>query len=200
MIDAIIFDVAGVIVVWEKMAVVEPGESDLADFLDSKLWEAINYEVDRGMTRAQAQERAAQVDPRLGELFGLYADRFGRTVRGLMPGTTQLIDELQGAGYPVSGLSNWAAWNFADARRVAPVIERFDGLIVSGEVGLAKPDLDIYVLAIERFEVNPATTVFIDDRPENLTGAEAAGFQTVLFTSAAQVRAELIDLGVRLNR
>jgi 2-haloacid dehalogenase len=200
MIDAIIFDVAGVIVVWDKMAVVEPEESDLADFLNSELWETINYEVDRGMTRAQAQDRAVQVDPRLGELFGLYADRWDRTVRGLIPGTTELIDELQGAGYPVFGLSNWAAWNFAVARRTASVIQRFEGLIVSGEVGLAKPGLAIYELAVERFGVNPATTVFIDDRPENLTGAEAAGFQTVLFTSAAQVRAELIDLGVRLNR
>jgi 2-haloacid dehalogenase len=80
-----------------------------------------------------------------------------------MAGTTEVIDELIAAGVPVYGLSNWWAENFTVPRAVAPVIDRLRDVIVSGEVGLAKPDPAIFRLAATRFGVTPERTLFVDD-------------------------------------
>ncbi len=62
----------------------------------------------------------------------------------------------------------------------------FDPLIVSAEVGMAKPDPRIYQLALERLGVEPAEAVFVDDFEDNVAGARWVGMQAVHFTTAAQ--------------
>ena len=71
----------------------------------------------------------------------------------------------------------------------------FDQIIISAEEGLAKPDPRIYQLAAERLGVAPEKSFFIDDLPENIAGAQAAGMQAVLFTSGEEVVGVLRGLG-----
>jgi glucose-1-phosphatase len=66
------------------------------------------------------------------------------------------------------------------------IADAFDPLIVSAEVGLAKPDPRIYQLALERLGVQPAETVFVDDFEDNVAGARWVGMQAVHFTSTPQ--------------
>lgn len=71
------------------------------------------------------------------------------------------------------------------------IADAFDPLIVSAEVGLAKPDPRIYQLALERLGVQPAEAVFVDDFEDNVAGARWAGMQAVHFTSTLQAIAAL---------
>jgi epoxide hydrolase-like predicted phosphatase len=80
-------------------------------------------------------------------------------------------------------------WHIADA---------FHDLIISAEVGLAKPDPRIYQLALERLEVRPEQAVFIDDFIENVEGAQAVGMHAIQFKSLEQVRADL-DATLQVN-
>jgi epoxide hydrolase-like predicted phosphatase len=73
-------------------------------------------------------------------------------------------------------------WRIADA---------FDAIIISAEVGLAKPDPRIYRLAVEQLGVAPSEAVFVDDVAENAAGARAAGLQAILFANPQQARAQL---------
>jgi putative hydrolase of the HAD superfamily len=78
--------------------------------------------------------------------------------------------------------------------------ELFHATVISGEVGIRKPDADIYVMAAERLGLPPQEIVFVDDIPHNLTPAEALGMATVHHTDAAKTIAELEDLlGVGLS-
>jgi 2-haloacid dehalogenase len=72
----------------------------------------------------------------------------------------------------------------------------FDGTIVSGQEGIAKPDLAIFSLLLERFELNPRTTLMTDDLEVNLEVARTLGIQTILFQSSRQLRSELETAGV----
>ena len=74
------------------------------------------------------------------------------------------------------------------------IADAFDPLIVSAEVGLAKPDPRIYQLALKRLGVQPAEAVFVDDFEDNVAGARWAGMQAVHFTSATQAIAALRTL------
>ncbi len=201
-VRAVIFDVANVLVHWDP-ALTLHGVLDadrVADFLASEeLW-AINAHSDAGLPLAETRARVEAEVPGQAEAFGLYLDRFTLSVPGPVEGTSAVVEELLDAGVPAYGLSNWSAENFAIARAAAPVIERLADVIVSGEVGLAKPDEAIFTLALDRFGLDPATTVMIDDTVVNLDAAARVGLATLHFTSAGQLRADLDALGVPLSR
>ncbi|HEY4054244.1 MAG TPA: HAD family phosphatase [Terriglobales bacterium] len=74
--------------------------------------------------------------------------------------------------------------------------EIFDVFVSSCFVGLRKPDERIYRMALELTQHSPEECVFIDDRQENLSGAEKAGFRTVLMKDAQQLRRDLQAVGV----
>ena len=94
--------------------------------------------------------------------------------------TEKLIDELKAAGYKLYVLSNMSR-EFIDFLRKQKVYENFDGDVVSCEVGIVKPMPEIYDLLLERFDLDPAETIFIDDRKENVDAAAATGIATFHF-------------------
>ena len=94
--------------------------------------------------------------------------------------TEKLINELKAAGYKLYVLSNMSR-EFIDFLRKQKVYENFDGDVVSCEVGIVKPMPEIYNLLLERFDLNPAETIFIDDRKENVDAAAAKGITTFHF-------------------
>ena len=94
--------------------------------------------------------------------------------------TEKLIDELKAAGYKLYVLSNMSR-EFIDFLRKQRVYENFDGDVVSCEVGIVKPMPEIYDLLLERFDLDPTETIFIDDRKENVDAAAAKGIATFHF-------------------
>jgi epoxide hydrolase-like predicted phosphatase len=94
------------------------------------------------------------------------------------------------AGIKTGLISN--SWGLSIYDR-AP-IDLFDVSVISGEVGLHKPQPEIYELACERLEVEPAEAVFVDDLRENCAGAEAVGMTAVLHRETPQTLARLGEL------
>lgn len=87
--------------------------------------------------------------------------------------------ELRANGIPTGLLTNNAK-EFAEFwRPMVPLDELFDDVVDSCEVGMRKPDLRIYRLAVERLGVEVAATAFIDDAPGNVAAAEAVGLRAV---------------------
>ena len=87
------------------------------------------------------------------------------------------------------------------SRTQRPKIEQFrlidylDLLIVSEEVGVAKPDPAIFAVLVDRFGLDPARTVFVDDAAPNVRAAAAAGLDSILFSDAGALRAALVARG-----
>ena len=199
MVTAVIFDVAKVIVDWDAGRALRGFlPDDLVDgFLASDEYWAINAATDAGLPLAEAVARVEAELPEFAEVARLYyGERFPLTVSGEIPGTSAVIDELLAAGVPTYGLSNWSAENFSVARAGAPVIDRLDGLIVSGEVGLAKPDEAIFQLALDRFGLEAPRTLMIDDTLHNLDAAARVGLAVHHFTAAEKLRDDLVRYGL----
>jgi HAD superfamily hydrolase (TIGR01509 family) len=72
----------------------------------------------------------------------------------------------------------------------------FQDIVISGEVKLAKPDPRIFELARTRCQLNPASTVYIDDAPRNVEAARNLGFQALHFREHCALRSELAALKV----
>lgn len=94
--------------------------------------------------------------------------------------TEELIRSLKDAGYKLYVLSNMSR-EFIAFLRHFPVYDLFDGEIVSCEVGAVKPEPEIYELLLARYSLDPAETLFIDDRKANIAAAAEFGIATQLF-------------------
>jgi 2-haloacid dehalogenase len=125
-----------------------------------------------------------------------WRDRWIETITGEIEGTAQLIEDLRDAGYRILGLSNFSAETFPWCRAEYPVFDRFDDIVISGEVGLAKPQPEVYGLVCERAGIRPEQAVFLDDSPANVAGARAVGMAAFVFTDARQARKDLRSVGV----
>jgi putative hydrolase of the HAD superfamily len=143
----------------------------------------------RGLETGELDE--AEFEPRFGALLGL-AETEGLIVRlfaGLGPDEAMIgaVRAARQGGVRTGLISN--SWGLGIYDR-APV-DLFDEAVISGEVGLHKPQPEIYRLACERLGVEPADSVFVDDLRENVAGAEAIGMTAVLHRDTAATIAEL---------
>lgn len=129
-----------------------------------------------------------------------YRQYFPLTIDSMVTGTAVIIAELQAAGVTIGALTNCAAEPFAIARQKFGVLSRFQDIVISGVEGIVKPDPAIYRLACQRLGVAPDQAVFIDDTAANASAASAVGMASLHFTSAEQLHADLVGLGLLEER
>ena len=187
----LIFDLGGVLVDWDPryvMASVIGDAARLEWFLAHVCSEDWLGPVDRGEPFADAVARRQAEFPAWAGEIDTYARRWPEMVRGAIPGTTELLRELHAAGVELTALSNWPADTFGVARERFGVLEVFTDVVVSGFVGLTKPDPAIYRLALDRAGRRPEECVFVDDRAVNVAAAEALGLEGIHFSDAAALR------------
>jgi putative hydrolase of the HAD superfamily len=127
-----------------------------------------------------------------GELLGIHdsdglVDRiFGRIEPD--PAMVEAVKRAKAAGVRTGLLSNSMGTGRYD-REAFP--ELFDGVVISGEVGMHKPQPEIFRLGAERAGVEPRDCVFVDDLRENCEGAEAVGMTAILHRGAERTLPEL---------
>jgi 2-haloacid dehalogenase len=197
---AVVLDLGNVVVRWDPyLPYVGRMERDAVDaFFDDVDFPVFNHQQDAGRSWADARAEVADRFPQHVDALDVYVTHFGETLPGPVPGTEAVVRDLLASGVRVLGLTNWSAETFHHAGRVAPAVGLLEGVLVSGEVGLAKPDPRIFELLARRFGLDPSGTVFADDSAPNVAAAAALGFDAVLFTSAARLRTDLVARGLDL--
>lgn len=85
-----------------------------------------------------------------------------------------LVKELKDKGYGIYLLSN-ASSDFHERRKGIPALSLFDGVIISADYKLLKPEKEIYLELYKKFSLDPEECFFIDDMQKNIDGAKAAG-------------------------
>jgi epoxide hydrolase-like predicted phosphatase len=146
----------------------------------------------RGLETGELED--AEFEARFGALLGV-AEPDGLITRmfaDLRPEEAMIeaVEAAKAAGLKTGLISN--SWGLGIYDR-AP-IDLFDVAVISGEVGLHKPQPEIYLLACERLGVEPARAVFVDDLRENCDGAEAVGMTALLHRDPAETVAKLEQL------
>lgn len=115
-----------------------------------------------------------------------------RMLGGLAPDPVMfdLVREVRGAGVRVGLLSNsWGNHTYPDE-----IVGHFDPVVISGSVGLRKPDPRIYRLTLEQLDIEPGRVAFVDDLPMNVSAAATLGMHGFRHTDAAATRAALAGL------
>ncbi|MHB9881048.1 HAD family hydrolase [Pacificimonas sp. ICDLI1SI03] len=178
-LDAVMFDVGHVLYDWDIRYLYEkliPDTQRLDWFLAHVVTPEWHYQHDRGHPFSQTSADLISRFPEERDLILAYGPRWLETIGEPIPGMIELAGELHDRGLPLYGLTNFSDEFWRMFRPTAPVFDRFTDVLVSGTERLAKPDPAIYRLAMDRFGVTPARTLFIDDRGENVEAARALGF------------------------
>jgi 2-haloacid dehalogenase len=199
-VSAVVFDLGGVLIDWDPRhlyrSLFDDDETAMETFLATVCTPEWNRLQDTGRAWSEAVETLVAEHPEQGELIRAYWERWHETLGDAIQPTVDVLAAVRASGLPVYALSNWSAETFPAARPRYPFLEWFDGIVISGEVRAAKPDRRIYETLLERYDLDPGSTVFIDDVAENVDAARALGIRAIRFTDGAALRRELTALGV----
>ena len=145
----------------------------------------------RGLEKGELDDE--EFEARFGRLLGVSPEGLiSRLFAGLGPDEVMIaaVESVRSSGFPTGLISN--SWGTGIYDR-AP-LQIFDATVISGEVGLHKPQPEIYELGAERLGVAAEGCVFVDDLRENVAGAEAVGMTALLHRDSERTAAELARL------
>ena len=114
--------------------------------------------------------------------------RFLEMIDGIYEENLKIALNLKKKGKKIYILSNFPGDQFDNFMKENKFLNEFDDMVISGKVGLKKPDKRIYELAIKKFDCNPGKTLFIDDRPENTEAAQNLGINIITLDDPSKLK------------
>jgi 2-haloacid dehalogenase len=197
-IDAVVFDLGGVLIDWNPRHLYRRLFADLDEmeqFLARVCTDAWHRQHDLGADIGESCQRLASLHPGYRDMIMAWAERGEEMAAGQFDETVDVLSEVKAAGQRCYALSNMEPEAFAIRCERFPFMKLFDGCIISGIEGVAKPDVRIFELLLDRYELDPVAIVFVDDSEPNVEVARELGITAVHYTSAQQLRKELRALG-----
>jgi 2-haloacid dehalogenase len=199
-IEAVVFDIGGVLLDWDPRHLYRKvfGGDDAAMelFLGRICTPAWHEPHDRGASTAESCAVLAREHPEQADEIWAWLTRGEEMVAGSFEDTVEILSELTRSGTACYALSNMEAETFPLRFERFAFFGQFDGIVISGLEGVAKPDRAIFEILLERFELDARATVFVDDNAANLPPAAALGMATVHHRSAEGLRRSLRSLGL----
>jgi 2-haloacid dehalogenase len=195
-----VFDLGGVLIDWNPRYMYRKlfggDEEGMEHFLANVCTAEWNELQDGGRTFAEAGALLKAEHPEKAKLIDAWIERYDEMLGGTIAGSVEILAELRARGVPLYALTNWSSETYPIAVARFEFLKWFRGTLVSGDVKMAKPDTRIFELFLERFAIDPAHAVYIDDRRSNVETAMMLGMHGIVFTDAAALRVELVKLGL----
>lgn len=199
-IETIVFDLGGVLVDWSPDYVYKtliPNPEKRQWFFDNICTSDWNEEQDAGRLIKTATEELVAKHPEYQVEIEAFYGRWKEMLKGQIDGTVQILKELvEAKTHRIYALTNWSAETFPVALERFEFLQWFEGIVVSGTEKTRKPFADFYQILFDRYKIDPATAIFIDDNAKNIVGSEAVGMRAIHFKSPEQLRTELEELAL----
>jgi 2-haloacid dehalogenase len=196
-IRAAIFDLGGVLIDWNPRYLYRSlfdDEAAMEDFLATVATAEWNRAQDAGRPWADAVAELATRHPDQRELIEAWWKRWPETLGDAIEPTVAVLADLRRRGVHLFALSNWSGETFPLARPRYPFLDWFDGIVISGNERLAKPDRRIFEVLLDRYGLVPGETLFVDDQLENVEAAARLGIRAIRYVDPARLRSDLREL------
>ena len=191
-----LFDLGGVFFDWDPNHFYKhifESENKRTFFLNKICNDEWNVKQDAGRKIVEAEAELITKFPDYENEIKMYYANHRKMIKGTFNSSIKVLEKLKKLNYKCFVLSNWSAETFLGMTEEYSFLKKFDGLLISGEEKLMKPDEKIYNLAITRFELIPNQTIFIDDKLENINTAKKLGFRIIHLIDPNKIEEE-IDL------
>jgi len=194
----VVFDLGGVLIEWDPRHLYRKlfagDEVAMEHFLATVCTHEWNRCQDAGRSFAEGARLLKTEHPDKAELIDAYGARFHEMMPGPIADSVEILAELRARGTPLYLLSNFSAETFPPAFERFDFLRWFRGMVISGEVGVIKPDPRIYEIMLTRFAIDPHRAVYIDDVAVNAEAAAGMGIHGIHFTTPAALRDELVGI------
>jgi 2-haloacid dehalogenase len=155
-----------------------------------------NEQQDAGRPFPEACALLKLEHPSHAVMIDAWIQRQEEMLSGPIPGSVDILAELRARGVPLYALSNWSAETFPISLRRFDFLQWFQGILLSSEVRLLKPDPRIFRLFCDTHAIGPAQAVYIDDSKLNVEAAAALGMHGIVFTDPPALRRDLVKQGL----
>ena len=198
MIRAVVFDIGNVLIAWhpERFYDRAIGEDRRRALFAAVDLHKMHDAVDRGGDLTTVVQDCARSHPEWAAEILLWRDNWLDLVGPVIDGSVAVLRALKATGVPVFALSNFGRGTFQMALPLYPVLAEFDRTYLSGDMGVNKPEAEIYRRVEEDCGLAPEALLFTDDRAENIDAATARGWQTHLFDGPEGFRTRLQQEGL----
>lgn len=198
--DIVIFDLGNVLIRWDPRnlyrRIFDTNLKEMEWFLTHVCNADWNELHDRGQSFATGIRALSAQYPAYAVHIAAYFSRWPEMLGGAIKENVHVLTELKEQGIPVYALTNWSHETFPFAKERFPFLSLFDGIVMSGEERLTKPDPELYHKLFTRYTISPHRCVFIDDALPNIKTAAQLGVATVHYTPSCDVRTELREHGL----
>ncbi len=196
---SVIFDLGGVLIDWNPRYLYRKlldSEEEVEHFLSTVCTPEWNARQDAGRPFAEGVAQLSRRHPEHAGLIEAYHTRWIEMIGGAIEGTVAIMTELRHSGMPLYALTNWSAETFPLVRPRFEFLDWFEGIVVSGVEKQIKPNTSFYQVLLNRYDIDPGETMFIDDSKPNVEAARTLGIHAVHFESPDQTRAHMDTLGL----
>ena len=194
----VVFDIGNVLLRWNPRNLFRKtfaDEARMERFLATALGMDFIAHADIVEDFSRAVEERARLFPEFADDLRRFDARWIETLGGPIEENVALLRRLKRGGRPVHALSNFARQKFAIARESYDFLDEFDACVISGDVGVVKPDPRIYQILFARAGRSPSELLFIDDLIANCRASEAAGMAAIHFSPGVDLESELVVRG-----
>ena len=199
-IETVVFDLGGVLIDWNPRYLyrkIYNTEEEVTWFLNNVCTSEWNEQQDAGRSFEEATRELLDKFPDHEAAILAWYGRWQETIGGPLPDTVALLKNIKDNGqHKLYALTNWSAETFPWALDNFSFLHWFEGIVVSGVEKTRKPFPDFYHILLNRYNIHPERTVFIDDNWSNVEGARAVGIHAIHFKNAVQLADELKELSI----
>jgi 2-haloacid dehalogenase len=198
--DTVVFDLGAVLIDWNPRHLyrkIFKTEDEITWFLENICTSEWNDEQDAGRSFADATEELVAKHPEWEVPVRAWYSRWQETIQGPIHETVDILKEIKESGnYRLYALTNWSAETFPWALNTFDFLHWFEGIVVSGVEKMRKPNPQFFQILFDRYHIDPAKALFIDDNLKNIEAGKLIGLTTIHFQSPAQLKKELNDFGI----
>jgi 2-haloacid dehalogenase len=203
-INTIIFDLGGVLIDWNPeyvyLEVFNHDREKMNWFFEHICTHDWNENQDAGYPLAKATEERVALFPEHEEHIRMFYGRWVEMLGEEISETVQVLEKLiHSKNYKVVALTNWSHETFPIALERFEFLHWFEGIVVSGEEKTRKPFADIYHITMDRFDLIPENSVFIDDNLRNVEAARTLGIHGIHFRDAVLLKEQLKDYKIYIE-
>ena len=195
MIKNIVFDFGGVLVDWNPEYLfkdVFSSRDEMDHFLENICNSDWNEQQDAGRSISEAIRLLQKQHPQYRDEIRMYYEQWTTMLGGPIKQNVALLEPLK-TRHRLFGLTNWSAETFPIAWDLYPFFRVFEGIVISGEEKLKKPDERIFRLLLERYDLAADECLFIDDSIVNIRTADHLGFEVIHLADPSDLKDKLIN-------
>ena len=185
-IKNVVFDFGGVLLDWNPRYFYKSIFNDdqkMEYFLQNIATSTWNAQMDKGRSFEECMKELAEQYPEYKDPIMLYRKGWETMLKGPIESGMRVLDAVMNAQkFKVYGLTNWSAETFPGTFNKYKFLQKFEGIVVSGDEQMIKPEKGIYLTLIERYNLVPEETFFMDDNIQNVETALSRGINAVQFT------------------